>query len=77
MDKDNREKLAADVENDPEAEIIIDLETLQVICSNSIYPVTMKESTREAFLASTFDPLDNLLSAGNEIRATAEKLGYA
>ncbi|MBT4162039.1 MAG: 3-isopropylmalate dehydratase small subunit [Gammaproteobacteria bacterium] len=77
MDKDNREKLVAAVQDSPDAEIIIDLEALQVICSNSIYPMTMKESAREAFLAATFDPLDNLLSATSEIRQIAEKLGYA
>jgi len=37
----------------------------------------MKESTREAFLTSTFDPLDNLLSAKTEIHSRAKKLGYA
>jgi 3-isopropylmalate/(R)-2-methylmalate dehydratase small subunit len=77
MDEANRAKLAADVEKHPESEIIIDLEGMQVICANSIYPIKMKESTREAFLASTFDPLDNLLSARTEIHSTAKKLGYA
>jgi 3-isopropylmalate/(R)-2-methylmalate dehydratase small subunit len=77
MDEANRAKLAADVEKHPESEIIIDLEEMQVICANSIYPIKMKESTREAFLASTFDPLDNLLSARTEIHSTAKKLGYA
>jgi len=77
MDEANRARLAADVEKHPESEIIIDLEGMQVICANSIYPIQMKESTREAFLASTFDPLDNLLSARTEIHSTAKKLGYA
>lgn len=77
MDEDNRRKLSQSIEADPQAEIIIDLENLQVICANNIYPISMKESTREAFLAATYDPLDNLLSARDEIRKTAEKLGYA
>jgi len=77
MDAENRSKLAATIESQPDAEIIIDLEALQVICANEIYPVSMKESTREAFLAATFDPLDNLLSGEAEIRQTAARLGYA
>ena len=77
MDEANRAKLTADVEKHPESEIIIDLEGMQVICANAIYPIQMKESTREAFLTSTFDPLDNLLSAKTEIHSTAKKLGYA
>ncbi|MEK9824661.1 MAG: hypothetical protein VW840_21070, partial [Gammaproteobacteria bacterium] len=68
---------AATIANQPDAEIIIDLEALQVICANEIYPVTMKQSTREAFLAATYDPLDNLLSAEADIRQTAARLGYA
>ncbi|MBT3622861.1 MAG: 3-isopropylmalate dehydratase small subunit [Gammaproteobacteria bacterium] len=77
MDEASRVKLTADIENNPESEIIIDLEGMQVICANAIYPIQMKESTREAFLSSTFDPLDNLLGAKAEIYSTAKKLGYA
>ena len=77
MDADNRAKLAATIASQPDAEIIIDLEALQVICANEIYPVSMKQSTREAFLAATYDPLDNLLSAEADIRQTAARLGYA
>lgn len=77
MEKDNREKLASSIAMDPEAEVMIDLEGMQVHCANASYPITMKGSTREAFLKATFDPLDNLLSADADIQATAEKLGYA
>jgi 3-isopropylmalate/(R)-2-methylmalate dehydratase small subunit len=77
MDQTSRTKLAADVEKNPDSEIVIDLESMRVICANSIYPIEMKASTREAFLASTFDPLDDLLSAKNEISAAAKRLGYS
>ena len=77
MDDENRARLAKDVETHPDAELIIDLEGMQVVFANAIYPISMKESTREAFLAATYDPLDNLLTAEKEIRQTAEKLGYA
>ncbi len=77
MADEHRAKLAAEIERNPDADIIIDLEAGQVICANEIFPAGMKDSTREAFLAGTYDPLDNLLSARNEIDKTAEKLGYA
>jgi 3-isopropylmalate/(R)-2-methylmalate dehydratase small subunit len=77
MEKDDREKLTADVEQNPDAEIIIDLEGMQIICVNAIYPITMKESTREAFLTSTYDPLNDLLSSPKDIQQVAEKLGYS
>jgi 3-isopropylmalate/(R)-2-methylmalate dehydratase small subunit len=76
MDHASRVKLAGDVEKTPDSEIVIDLESMHVICANAIYPIEMKASTREAFLASTFDPLDDLLSAKNEISAAAKRLGY-
>ena len=76
MDDESRKKLAAQVEANPDAEIIIDLESRQVIFANEVYPISMKESAREAFLAATYDPLDNLLTAETAIRSTAERLGY-
>jgi len=76
MATEDRARIAAEVEAAPETELIVDLESMQVVCANSIYPITMKESARKAFLSATYDPLDNLLSAREDIRQTAEKLGY-
>ena len=77
MAAEERTDLVANIEANPEAELIVDLESMQVFCANSSYSITMKESAREAFLSSTYDPLDNLLTAKDAIRRTAEKLGYA
>ena len=74
--EEGRKQLSNDVAADPSAELVIDLETMQVFCANSVYSITMKESAREAFLSATYDPLDNLLSALDDIKLTAEKLGY-
>ena len=76
MSQEDRKQLSNDVAADPSAELVIDLETMQVFCANSVYSITMKESAREAFLSATYDPLDNLLSALDDIKLTAEKLGY-
>lgn len=77
MDQSAREKLVSLIETDPDAEITIDLEDLKVICANNIFDIHMKKSAREAFLAATYDPLDTLLSASDEIAAIAAKLDYA
>jgi 3-isopropylmalate/(R)-2-methylmalate dehydratase small subunit len=77
MDDENRLKLANVITNDPDAEIIIDLKNLQVICANEVYRITMKESARDAFLHGEYDPLDRLLAARAAIDATAKRLGYA
>ena len=77
MSQENRAKLAGDIALDPEAELIVDLGSMQVLCANSVYPVTMKESAREAFLSATYDPLDNLMAASDDVRRIADKLGYS
>jgi 3-isopropylmalate/(R)-2-methylmalate dehydratase small subunit len=77
MDKKAREKLVALVQEDPEAEIFVDLEDLKVICANNIFDIGMKDSAREAFLTATNDPLDELLSSTDEVAAAAARLGYS
>ena len=77
MQSDERQQLVSLIESDPEAEMIVDIDGLKVICANSMFDITMKESAREAFLAGSYDPLDNLLSATSETAAIANKLGYA
>jgi 3-isopropylmalate/(R)-2-methylmalate dehydratase small subunit len=77
MEKAERAKLAALVESDPQAEMIIDLEDLKVIYANNIFTITMKSSAREALLAANYDPLDTLLRGLDNIDKTAQRLGYA
>ena len=77
MDAEDRSRLAAQVERNPDAELILDLEFRRVTFANEMYPVSMKASARESLLAGTHDPLDNLLSAKEQTRNTAQKLGWA
>ncbi|MFT4714093.1 MAG: 3-isopropylmalate/(R)-2-methylmalate dehydratase small subunit [Candidatus Azotimanducaceae bacterium] len=77
MEKADREKLAASIEMDPDAEVVIDLQELKIICANNVYSIKMKESAREALLTSTNDPLDSLLVAFDQIDDVASRLGYA
>jgi len=77
MTDTDRTKLAALVEEEPDADITIDIENLGVTCANNVFNIGMKESTREAFLAASYDPLDTLLVARDNIDRTARRLGYA
>ena len=77
MEDAARKELIALMASDPAAEIIIDVEGLQVICANNVFKVSMKESVRQAFLSASFDPLDILLKAKSAIGDTAARLGYA
>ncbi|HIG40545.1 MAG: 3-isopropylmalate dehydratase small subunit [bacterium] len=76
MRQEDRQKLVESIELDAEADLIIDLESLKVICANNSYDISMKDSAREALLAATYDPLDTLLSEKERIDATARRLGY-
>lgn len=73
----DRARLAELVEGDPDADLTIDIENLKVTCANHVFDIGMKESTREAFLAASYDPLDTLLVARDKIDETAKRLGYA
>ena len=55
----------------------IDIEQLQLICANKVFPISMKDSVREAFLDATYDPLDTLLASQDDVNAVAAKLGYS
>ncbi len=76
MEKEARSKLAEIVANEPDVDLTIDLKAMQVVCANQVFPTTMKQSSREAFLSANYDPLDNLLQANEEIKVTAQRLGY-
>ncbi|MCB1691846.1 MAG: 3-isopropylmalate dehydratase small subunit [Pseudomonadales bacterium] len=77
MQRADREKLGELLAEDPERDVVIDIEALKVTCANTSFDVTMKESAREAFLHATYDPLDTLMRQMDAINATAERLGYA
>lgn len=72
-----RRRLGDLIDGDPDAEIIVDIETMKVACANETFEGTMKDSARVAFLAGTYDPLDNLLASMDSVRATADRLGYS
>ena len=76
MEKKDRTDLSESIRRDPGSEIVIDIRDKKLICANKIYSFEMKESAREALLTETYDPLNNLLKAKDEIDATAKKLGY-
>ena len=76
MEKPDREKIAELVQNDPDVDLILDIEALKVICGNNIFDISMKDSAREAFIKGSFDPLDTLLKNKKQIDSTAERLGY-
>ena len=77
MQENDRHRLAKLIDVDSQSEVVIDIEAMKVSCADESFDMTMKDSAREAFLAGTYDPLDNLLASMDAVKATAERLGYA
>lgn len=73
---DDRKRLIRDVQENPDEELICDIENLQVTFANNIYKAQMKASAREAFLAAAYDPLDTLLAGADDVRKVAAALDY-
>ena len=76
MSDEDRARLAALIEGDPSVEVLIDIESMKVTCANNSFDITMKPSTREAFLQGAYDPLDALLERSDDVLSTAQRLGY-
>lgn len=77
MQEADRQRLGELIDADAGAEVVINVHDQTVACADETFDVAIKESAREAFLAGTFDPLNNLLASMDSIKATAGRLGYS
>ncbi|MBW4641646.1 MAG: 3-isopropylmalate dehydratase small subunit [Goleter apudmare HA4340-LM2] len=59
-----------------QADVTVNLETLQVQSGNFSTPVTIGEGTRSTFIAGTWDACGQLVANTDQIRVTAAKLPY-
>lgn len=60
----------------PQAEVKVDLEAMQVQCGDLSIPVTMGNGPRQMFTSGTWDACGQLVAQADQIRATATKLPY-
>ncbi|NDJ15784.1 3-isopropylmalate dehydratase small subunit [Myxacorys almedinensis] len=67
-----QERLSAN----PQAQITVDLETMQVTCEGVVAPVAMGEGSRQMFVAGTWDACGQLVAQADQISATAARLPY-
>jgi 3-isopropylmalate/(R)-2-methylmalate dehydratase small subunit len=64
------------INQNPEANITVNLETMEVTTDNLSVPVQMNEGSRQMFLEGTWDNCGQLLANAESIKATASKLPY-
>ncbi len=70
------EEIMAIVEEKPETEVTVDIESKLVKVGEREYKAEIDESARSLFLSGSWDTTSMLLSALDEIKATASRLPY-
>ena len=69
-------KLSSFVDQNPDEEISIDLQALELQYGETVVKIAMPTSARSALTSGKFDPLVELLGNSDAIEAVAEKLPY-
>ena len=72
----DREALAAAIAANPDLEVTVDVENLQVVFGDQSIPCEIKAGARESLLNGTYDPLDELLEGAAEVTKVTEALAY-
>lgn len=75
--RENLEKLSSAIETDPNLEVVVDVENLQVRYGTEGMPCEITPGARDSLLNGSWDPLEELLTATNGIEKTARSLPYA
>lgn len=75
--RENLEKLSSAIETDPDLEVVVDVENLQVRYGTEGMPCEITPGARDSLLNGSWDPLEELLTATNGIEKTARSLPYA
>jgi 3-isopropylmalate/(R)-2-methylmalate dehydratase small subunit len=70
------ERLQALLQENPQATMSVDLETMQVCCGDFSASVSMDEGSRQMLISGTWDSCGQLIQDTDQIRATASKLPY-
>ncbi|MEP0869858.1 3-isopropylmalate dehydratase small subunit [Trichocoleus desertorum AS-A10] len=73
---EDAKRLQEAIAANPQAEVKVDLESMQVQCGDLTIPVTMGAGPRQMFTSGTWDACGQLVAQADQIRATAAKLPY-
>ena len=76
MDAENRASLAQWIESNAGTEVTVDVDLLQVRAGDLTLPCEMRAGARDSLLNGAWDPLDELLSANQDVDQIAQKLAY-
>ena len=76
MEIKNRDVLARLIESNPEMQITVDVDLLQVRAGELVLPCDLRSGARDSLLNGAWDPLDELLSANSDVDQVASNLAY-
>jgi 3-isopropylmalate/(R)-2-methylmalate dehydratase small subunit len=74
--RENLEKLAAAVRAEPNAECVLDLNTLTLTCGSLKVPVEMPAAVKESLVTGQWDFLGQLLDRASDVEKTAKQIPY-
>ena len=69
-------KIAAIIEENPEAEVDVNVAEQTVSCAGVVIQCSMPENARNALVSGTWDPIAELIEAEDKTSETAQKLPY-
>jgi 3-isopropylmalate/(R)-2-methylmalate dehydratase small subunit len=69
-------KVAAAIEADPKLELVLDLAKQELRFGSQSIKATVRDAARDALVNGRWDPIGELLEAGEAVKATAAKLPY-
>ena len=76
MNTDNRTTLAKWIESNSDTEVTVDIDLLQIRAGDLNLPCELRAGARDSLLNGAWDPLDELLSANQEVDQIAQNLAY-
>ena len=76
MDAENRATLAQWIESNAGTKVTLDVDLLQLRAGDLSLPCDLRAGARDSLLSGAWDPLDELLSANQEVDQIAQKLAY-
>ena len=69
-------KIAVAIEENPEAEVDVNVAEQTVSCADVVIKCSMPENARNALVSGTWDPISELIEAEDKTLETAKKLPY-
>lgn len=74
--KEDIAKIASMIEQDPQAEVTVDVKNQKISCKDFTAPCTMPKNSRKALCDGTWDPIAELLEAEKQTADLAKTLSY-